>query len=924
MGLRNFFLFPWDVVKFIVSAVVLIGTVVLANLLLILAIVLLFSLAENQTVLFSSAGGLGNTLSSASNYGRSIISIVSNCLLDPKLAWNHLFEFIFAMVRVATAGNHVAFQNFPFSTRDAYPPDSRFVVIDIICTVLIPMFETAINVALVVGNFFLELFREFVALVTQAGGINFTFMELFVGLIVNPLMDFFDPGQCMHPFSGPLGWPGAPLHCMGCTLSRPAMNQDSTTKTNALFVCYCGGDLHDTAYNNVIGCLHLSTVIDFFISLGKTLVGVANMIGNLETYKNAANVVWNGIQSLWSEIESLFNKVKTAVCKIPFVCKILKIRSIIHRGIVRDDPYICSYDTRIPGGDPDPFCFYESEFAIPQLSNHTDAAAAISVAWNRVLAQINALDMSRMQALMPTPPPPVNATRQRMYRERFEVEQEEDNDGISAILETMKILRIFVSTGIQAIHSGRNVGPEHILQRFREEDVQPHHIPLGVRRYAVRAGLRPVTLPWTSPVPRIDHERMHANGSPTVRFSPPPPINFFGAILSTGVSISWHGITNASGLITAIVQTLAAVGLAVVSIVVKLAIGLLNSIFPSPLITGYTFNPLTDLISIFSPVYAQAKIGPVAASVFTNAWDDFSTVFNNVISSRLGVEIVHYMFTIGSYMLLDPANTPPYHPEIGSVNEMLTVVFNCNPQAACFIPFNCNYGPCDCGNGTIITLEGFCAAPGRCKCFPLFNTNANAQPDTISLSVDIDPAAAGYVPINVMWPYTNVGQGLWNCILDAWNGALPYLASLLIHNAVNVSILSVALHYTVGWCKCCSGITSFLMKLTLVMGPLGAAVHAAIFPAMTYCTPRDVWYCNAFLHFFRPTPPSFTDFLLFWLNFAPSTTGLLLMAGMVLVPMFAAWMLLGALALVGVDVFDIATYGVQHDWSTKGSRIKDE
>lgn len=951
MGLTNFLLLPWYALKFLISALLLVGSFLLANFLLILAIVVLFAVAENQTTLFANVNSLGTTLSSATTYGQSIISVVSNCLRTPKLAWNHFFEFIFALTRVATAGTGIAFPHFPFSSRgtlgaalgcraarcqesgstepkgesgyvafemdasgDPYPVDSRFTVQDVICDIILPIFETVLNVVLIVGNFFLDLFQRFVDLIYLAGGINFTFIQLFVSLIIDPLLNKYDPDKCVHPFLGPEGWPGAPLHCMACSLTPQQMNEDDTTKTNALFVCYCGGDLHDNAGNLIINCMHFNTVITFFVSLGNSLISAAFAVGNLNTYKDAANTVWEGIQSVWHKIEDILDEVKDAICKIPFVCKILHIRSILHRGIARDDAYICSYDSRVPGGDTDPFCFYESEFwPAHGMLNMTDSAAAITAAWTAAAAQIGGISSAGIHAMLPGARH-YNAsreTRERMYRERF-IEPRDDDEQV--LLQIMKITRIFLASGLQVLASGRNVGPEHFIQRFREDRVQPHHIPIGIRKFAARAGIKPYMLPWTAAT-HLDHERMHANGSPQIRFANPPPINFFGSILATSASVSWNGVANASAFITAILQTLASVGLMVVSIVIKFAIGLLQSIFPSSLITTYTFNPLTDLVNIFTPLYDGARNGPVPAALFTAAWGDFADVFNNVISSQIGVEIVHYIFTAGAYVTLDPNNVPAYHPNITSVNALLTTTFNCDPQGACVSPINCNFAPCDCLNGTIVYLDGFCAATGRCKCFPLFNENAGAPVNAISLSFDIDPAASGYVAQNVVWN-TNFLQAVANCILDAWNGALPYLASLLIHNAANLSIMTVALNYTVGWCKCCNGLTSFLMKITLVMGPLGLAVSTWLGSAHAYCTPRDVWYCNAFVHFFRPTAPGFNDFILFWTNFGPSTAGLFLMIAALLLPLFAIWMLLGVLSLVGLDLFNIATYGVQHDLTT--------
>lgn len=927
MGVKNFIHLPWYFIKFLIATIVLLGTLIFANALLILAVVCLFSIAENQTTLLNNSNGIGDVLQSAINFAQSIISTISNCVLPFKLAWNHFFEFIFALVRIATASNHVAFPNYPWSTRGAadamksesYPADSRFIVFDIVCDVIVPMFETFLNFVLLVGNFLLDLLDLFLVLVQEADAIDFTFLELFVGLIINPFLDQYDPDMCLHPFTGSLGWPGAPLHCMGCSIPRPLINQDSTTKTNAFVVCYCGGDLHDSAYNLFSNCVRLPTVISFFTSLGGSILNVAEAIGSLETWKNIANTLWNGIQSTWSAIETAYDEIRDTICKIPFVCKILHIRSIPHpfrAGEQMDDPYVCSYDSRLTGGDPDPFCFYESEFKLPKLRNWTDAATAITSQWNSAFLKIQSLQQG-----LPVPPP-VNRTREerrQVYEERFYQEGDEN-----AVLQVLRITRIFLSSGLQVWNTGKNVGPEHLIQRFREEKVQPHHIPIGLRKYMARAGLKPYTLPWEKAV-HLDHERMHeTGGSPKIRFASPPPINFFATILSTTASISWNGATNASAFINAILQTLASVGIMVVSIVIKLAMGWIQDIFPSAFQTIYIYNPLSGLLDIFSPLYSTAQTQSIPSSVFTTAWGNFATIFNDVISSALGVEIVHYIFTAGSYLLLDPNNAPPYHPNITSVNAMLTVVFNCNPQAACFIVDQCSFGPCDCGNGTIITLDGYCQAPGRCKCFPLFNTNAGNPSTTIGISVQLDPASAGYVPKNIMWPFTNVGQGLWNCILSAWNGALPYLATTLIWNAVKVPIYTVALRYTVGWCKCCTGLTSFLMKLTLVLSPLAIAVNYTFFPTLDYCSTRSVFYCTAFTHFFRAQPTGFTDMLLFFMNIAPSVVGTALIIGMFVVPFFFFWMMLGVIALCGVDLFNLATYGVQHDLVTPGSKIKEE
>lgn len=922
--LVHFLLLPWYFFKFLFAAIILLGSIIIANALLIIAVIALFSLAENQTTLLNNSNNIGGVLSTATTFGQSIISTISNCIRPFKIAWNHAFEFLFALIRIATAGNSVAFPHFHFSSRsieEVYPADSRFVIVDIVCDVIVPMFETFLNFVLLVGNFLLELFELFLALVHQAGGINFTFMELFVGLIIEPLLDTFDPDHCIHPFTGPLGFPGNIYHCMDCPVPVVLINQDDTTKTNALFVCYCGGDLHDTAYNLIVGCIHFQTVIDFFTSLGSKLKGVGEAIGNLETWKNVVNAIWEGIQSIWSTIEGVLPAIKSAICKIPFVCKVLGIRSIrTLRGTMIDDQYICSYDTRIEGGDPNPFCFYESEFNGMMkyvLTNYTDASIAITEQWNAANILLHTIDQF-------TPfkaPPPDNRTaeeRRQTYHQRFYQEGDE-----SAVAQMLRITRIFLSTSLQVWNTGQNVGPEFILQRFREENVQPHHIPIGLRKYMARAGIKPYVLPWEKAV-NLDHERMHANGSPKIRFASPPPINFFASILSTTASISWNGATNAAGIVNAILQTAASVGIMVVSIVVKLAFGWIQSIFPSSLQPVYIFNPLSGLFSIFTPIYSQANTQYLSPSVFTTAWGDFADIFNDVISSALGVEIVHYIFTAASYLVLDTNNTPPYHPNITSVNAMLTVVFNCDPQAACLTVEMCNFGACDCLNGTVLTLNGYCSAIGRCKCFPMFTINSGSPSNSISANVQLDPASAGYVPENVMWPKTNFGQGLWNCILDAWNGAIPYLCTTLIWNAVQIPVYTVALRYTIGWCKCCTKLTSFLMWLSLVMSPAAVAINYTFFPTMNYCSTRSVWYCTAFLHFFRPHSTGFTDLLLFGFNIGPSIVGALLILGMILVPLFFIWMMLGALTICGIDIFNGVTYGVQHDMVTPGSKIKEE
>lgn len=916
---------PWYFFKFLLATVVLLGSLILANALLIIAVVCLFSIAENQTTLLSNANNIGSLISSGTTSGQSIISTVSNCIRPFKIAWNHGFEFIFALVRIATAGNSVAFQHFHFQSRgveeDVYPADSRFAIQDIVCDVIVPMFETVLNFVLLVGMFLLELFDLFFLLVKAAGGINFSFVELFVGLIIEPMLDTFDPDHCIHPFTGPNGFPGNFYHCMKCSVPVVLINQDDTTKTNALFVCYCGGDLHDSAYNLIVGCIHFQTVIDFFVSLGGKLKGVGEAIGSLETWKNIVNTIWEGIKSIWNTIEGVLPAIKSAICNIPFVCKILGIRSIrTLRGTIIDDQYVCSYDTRIEGGDPNPFCFYESEFnglLGHTLANYTDASIAITKQWDAAAILLHTIG----QYTPYKAPPPDNRTaeeRHRMYQDRFYQEGDEN-----AVVQMLRITRLFLSTSLQVWNTGQNVGPEYILQRFREENVQPHHIPIGLRKYMARAGIKPYVLPWEKAV-NLDHERIHANGSPKIRFASPPSINFFASILSTTASISWNGATNGAGIVNAILQTAASVGLMLVSIVIKMAIGWIQSIFPSSHQHTYIYNPLSGLLDIFSPIYSQAHVQSIPSSVFTTAWGSFATIFNDVISSALGVEIVHYIFTAASYLVLDNNNTPPYHPKITSVNAMLTVVFNCDPQAACFIVDNCNFGPCDCLNGTIITLNGYCLGAGRCKCFPLFNRNAGSPSNSISASVVLDPASAGYVPQNVMWPKTNVGQGLWNCILDAWNGAIPYLCTTLIWNLISVPVYTVALRYTIGWCKCCTKLTSFLMWLSLVGTPLAVAINFTFFPAMDYCSTRSVWYCTAFLHFFRPTPTGFTDLLLFGMNIAPSITGVVLILGMILVPLFFLWMMLGALTIFGIDVFNGLTYGVQHDLVTPGSKIKEE
>ena len=845
----------------------------------IVTAVVLVALAQNQNNIYGTANKVGSVVAGFINNGQSLSTTVSNCIKPFKVFWNVLWTFIFAIIqRIGNANNVNIFHQY-----------SRFAIVDVLCDLLLPTFEVVINFLIMVLNFLLQIVLVFLQFIVDYGFGNFSADFVVLQVLFNAFLDVIDPDRCVHPVTGPFGFPGNILKCMGCTIPVPVMNQDDTTKTNAVFVCACGGDLNGTPVTNMADCIQLEEIIDAFETFGGYFVTAFDFVANLVTGALSINSIWQNIQDTYNSIVAGLAPVKNAICKIPFVCKVLNIRSLPSGA---DDPYICSYSIDSPN-DP-PVCFYESEFGMHHYLN---------ISYDSTLD-----DLRRQMDSIVLPVPgklnrrPVSVTRTLGdFRRDTTIEVQPrwmTHRGVeSPMREFMIGAAVFLKYLPQSLHDGKAVSMETLHREFRARDFRPHEVRRGMQNMVRAMRMQPLNF---DDVTAFRHYT-NATGNNGERANPPPTQILF-TITTYLVSFSMNGITNMSQMIRSMASVILPIAATLVPLVIQLAFGAIQDIVPSQFVSVLPiFNLFGPISDIFTPLYNLDATQAIPLQLFTDAFALFSTLFNNVLSSKIGVVIIQYIFTLGILVGVDGENRPPVHPDIGSISELLTIIVNCNPQAQCHTPNDCGLSQCNCGNGTVVATTGYCEQTGSCYCFPMFLEDVPQPQTTITLGIDLVGEDYGYVTKNPVWPFNTVWGSIVNSLSTFWNGAVPHVLTTLAWG-LYVPWFTAILHYTIGWCPCCTPITGFLFMLSTTGTAASIALQVIARPTTDYCSMRSAFYCRIWKHFVRPSPTTWGQHILFGMNYGTSSFGLVITVVIAIVVVLFILIMMTALFNVAKEI----------------------
>lgn len=839
--------------KFSLSSVVFVLVYVFLMFSFIVTAVVLVVVAQHQNTIYSTAGKIGPVIAGFLNNGQSLSATVSNCLRPFKVFWNVLWTFVFAVIqRIANADNVNIFHQY--NSRQY----ARFNVINVLCDVLLPVFEVVVNFLIIVLNFVLQIVLVFLQFVVSLGLGNFSAFEVILQVLFTAFLDTIDPRGCIHPVTGPLGFPGNILKCMGCGIPVPVMNENTTTKTNAVFVCACGGDIHGDTLTNVEGCIHLQDVINALETFAGYFVTAFEWVKNLVTGAASISSIWTEIQNTYNKVVDGLSPVRKAVCSIPFICKILKIRSLPNGA---DDNYVCSYSIDSPN-DP-PVCFYESEFDMHHVLNITyDSTIA------DLHHQLAAIQLPGTFGRRPAAP---RATMAGFARDTPRARGWTEHRGVeSPVREFMIAAAVLLTHLPQSIHQGRAVSMEALQREFHARDFRPHEVRRGLQRMVRGMGLTPLNFD------DVEAFRRQRSVTGDERAVSPPPTEILFSIGTYLVTFAMNGVTNLSQMVRSMASVLLPVAATLVPTVIQLAFGAIQNIVPAPFVSLLpTFDLFGPISGIFTPLYNLDASQAIPVQMFTDAFNAFSTLFNNVLSSKIGVVVLQYIFTLGILIGIDGNNRPPVHPDIGSINQLLTVILNCNPQQTCHTPNDCGLSQCNCGNGTVVATTGYCQQTGRCYCFPMLLDDAPQPLTTIDLSIDLVGEDYGYVTKNPVWPFATPWQSVLNCLSTFWNGAAPHIVTTLAWG-LYVPWFTVILHYTIGWCPCCKPITGFLLKLSTVGTTASIALQVLARPTTDYCAMRSAFYCRLWRHFVRPEPPTWGQHILFGMNYGTSSFGLII------------------------------------------------
>jgi hypothetical protein len=898
-------------VQFSLSSIIYVFGFLILMLGFILTAVMLTVVAQNQNVIFATAGKVGLVLQNFVNNGQSLSSTVSQCVRPFKIFWNVLWTFIFAIIhRIANANNANFFAQY-----------ARFNIINVLCDLILPTFEVVVNFLIIVLNFVLSIVLVFLQFVVSLGLGNFDAFDVVLQVLFEAFLDTIDKDNCIHPRTGPLGFPGNALKCMGCTIPVPIMNQDTTTKTNALFVCFCGGDIHGDTLTNVEGCIHLQDVINAFTTFAGYFVTAYEFVQGLVANANQLSVIWTGIQDTYNKIANGLSPIKKAVCAIPFVCKILKIRSLPNGA---DDPYICSYTIDNPN-DP-PLCFYESEFHLTPLNiTYTPVIEELRNQLNQIVMPYFAPRHPSSSNIRSTTSSPssyhTTPFEQDVERKLHTAPKPPPAEVESPFREFAIAASVFLKHLPGALNTGKVPKIDVFKREFHDRNFRPHEVRRGLHRLMRQAKLTPLNFDDHETFKRYndarEQDKRGANVPELERLTPPPATQILFSITSVLVSFSMNGVTNLSKMTRSLGGILLPIGATLVPVVVQLAFGAIQDIVPTSIISSFPiFNLFGPISDIFTPLYNLDFTQQVPVATFTAAFIQFSNLVDDVLASKVGVVIAQYILSLGFLITMDANNRPPVHPDIANISQLLTVMANCNPDQSCHTPDDCGLSQCNCNNGTVVaTSDGYCQNTGNCYCFPMIIVDSPTPATTIDLSINLVGEDYGYVTHNPIWPFTSIWGSVVNALSTFWNGALPHILTELMWG-IYVPWFTLILHYTIGWCRCCKPITGFGVKLTIIGTSLSMAAQALAWPANNYCAYRSVFYCRLFNHFFRNSSPTWGQRLLFGANTSTSSFGLLLTVVIIIVSSLFIILMLTSLILLFKEFLVILYRIMQYNYQS--------
>lgn len=818
----------------------------------ILSAIALIAVAEHQDAIFDNANKVGTFFSTAINNGQSLTGFVNNCLQRAYVAWNVFWTFVLAVAhRIANANDADFFNQY-----------SRFIVVDVICDFIAPTFEIIINLLVMIGFFLLKIVVVFLQLLVSLGKGNFSAFDIMLQTIFDVLLNIMDPDHCIHPVTGPDGFPGNILHCMNCGIPVHVMNTNDNTKTNALFVCVCGGDINGDILTILEGCIHLQDIISYFDAFVDFMKTVGDAFVSLGEDLKKVTVIWDYVQSVYNSIVGAYDSVRHAICKIPFVCKILHIRSLTDG---TDDAYVCSYDTNNPSAPP--VCFYESVFRMSQKNiTFTEEIKAVQDAMAQYIPpthlqlghRIRAWGDRTKQTFLDR-----HAAYQAGVANRT-IEPRESYFAKDSVLREVLIgTHVFVKHFTQAMASGIPTDINVFKKELYDRDFRPHLFRRTLRNSMRSMGLTP--LDFETPIEQMRAERAE-----------PAPTKILFNISTYALSYSFNGATNLSNLINSIFQILLSVSSTLIPVVLQEMVAVVQDIFPIPIQVFPVFNILGPINDIFTPLFNDGFSQLIPVSLFETAFSNLSTAFDDVMSSQIGLVVAQYVLTFPFMIMQNANNRPPTHPDLHNISEMLTTIINCNPSKACVAPEPNDLAPCNCLNGTVITGNiGVCATTGVKYCWPLMMLQGQTPATTIDLNISLKGSDYGYVTKHIIYPFTDPWSSIKNCLSTFWNGTLPFVLTTLMWG-LYVPFFTVPLNYTVGWCPCCGWLTRKLMFASFI-GSAGSFVFRyTAQPINNYCQFRSVFYCGWYRHFFRPDQTTPGQWVLFFANTSTNTFGFIL------------------------------------------------
>lgn len=886
--LKELWIYPktaWDFVRYVYTSVLFSIVFIAPFVMSLIFLGLLMVFAQHQLLLLQNTQQFAVSGSDLFANANNQMSLFSNCVSGFKAIWNTNIHFFFSVFQIVLAAKGInSFNNLRSIPADQVPAetyhdfvavhlrmeslmfeideDERNTAVDFMCDIFKPLGEQLENLLKLLLGFASDFIASFLCYFTGSpacsGPLNS--FNILLNMFAGPFLNKVDPKGCIHPVFGPHGFPGNVLKsaCAGCSASDTDMNASFLTRMNAVPVCVCGGSLTDSPINVFLGCIHFSSVVDFFNGVASFFTDLFQKVSDLVTSGQAVNTIVNGFETAINGIKDTYSKVRSKVCDIPFMCKILKIRSIQVRTasgvlIAKDDPYICSIDTRT--GET-MVCFYESEWNIPQFANLTDSMNTMTNAMNRVKNIGSPLVIAQ---------PPVagyeNDNNSAPVAERsFRSMEDAEVYGEDGAITFADMLIVYLR-GIQhALSHRESPGISYFLREMHRRDVRPWEIKTGLRRAVNKINMRPA-----------EYEVCGLKKNEPMERATPQILNLFILVTSISATFSLSSGGNFGSIIVGVAFFLLAMGLTLIPVVWQMGTGLLANVFPLP--GSYVpYEPFSGLVNLFSGFFNRgfSEIVPIPdlTSLFTNVSN-----FLDGALSRIGLMLVQQIFNFDILLLFGQGMGVPHNPNIGSINDFLNSIATCNSERGCRVPDDCNFFPCDCQNGTIVENIGHCGWTGTCQCFLTIASNAAATTtNSISITTGIDPTEFGYISESVSYPRVSLWQTILNCMEVFWNGGLPFICTVF-EFGINVPFVGALLTYVFRLCKCCAPLSNFMWKVCTYMMPISLVTTMVLQTTRDQCFYSSRFYCMWFKHFFRTKPVTFIDLWLFFLNISPNGFG---------------------------------------------------